>query len=829
MTKKQTNRRSEIQLEQADGLGLIRLRGLVLYPATMQSLLVNEAAELAVVARAVQEKELLAVFPTDARGNTQPVGSSALIVTQLEELDELGNPALHLLLQGAGRIRMLAEQGDRAIVAPLHEGKYESNASLRAIVTEVRRRFVELLTSLPEADSDNIELAGQTNDPSVLAYLVASIVPLSLSERQQVLETDAPDTRLAYLLPLLEREAESQRLSEEIRGQARESLNQKGREAMLREQLRLIQRALGEEGDVLAAMRQRVTAATLSPEARQQAARELAQLARLSPGAPEYNAVYTYLEWLLGLPWQSVQEPAIDLAYAAAILDRDHYGLAEVKSRLLDYLAVRKLRRERAVPAPVAGDAVRSCEPILCLVGPPGVGKTSLGLSIAAALGREFVRLSLGGVHDEAEIRGHRRTYVGALPGRLVQAISRAGVNNPVVMLDEIDKLTDDQRGSPASALLEVLDQSQNSTFRDNYLEVPFDLSHVLFVATANQLDSLPGALRDRLEVIEISGYTEMEKVQIASRYLVPRQLAAHALEQHEVDWPLAVLRTLIRNYTREAGVRELEREIAAVCRRLARRIAEGGGRGRTIKLSAKLLVDLLGKPRYLTDTAEMLDRPGIAIGLAWTSVGGDIVYIEASKMPGHRQLTITGQLGEVMKESAQAALSYVRAQAAQLQIDPNFFDTCDLHLHLPAGAIPKDGPSAGITIAVAIASMLTGRPVPADLAMTGEITLRGRVLPIGGVREKLLAAHRAGLKRVIVPAPNRPDLDDLPAEIKRGLEIIPVESVDEVFAIAVCDPTDEKNHTVLRRRQLRLIKETAAHEQEPLCETDIPAPLALQ
>jgi ATP-dependent Lon protease len=591
------------------------------------------------------------------------------------------------------------------------------------------------------------------------------------------------------------------------------------REYFLREQLRSIQQELGEGGDTdpeIAELRQKIADANLPPEARKEAERELDRLSSIPPASPEHGIIRTYLDWIAELPWDDLSGGEIDIAKARQILDEDHYDLEKVKDRILEYLAVRKLREDRetaqreeaVIPANVGVDVAgegeivpepppnvraetptdrAAREPILLFVGPPGVGKTSLGQSIARSLDREFTRLSLGGVHDEAEIRGHRRTYIGALPGRIIQALRRGETRDPVFMLDEIDKVGSDWRGDPSSALLEVLDPAQNHTFLDTYLGVPFDLSQVLFIATANTTDTIPAPLLDRMEVIPLTGYTDEEKVQIAQKYLVPKQVSAHGLQPEEFTITDDALRRVIRDYTREAGVRNLERQVATIARKIARDIVEG--KTGNVEVTPENLVDYLGRPRFFDEVAERTDRPGVATGLAWTPTGGDVLFVEASMMPSDEErLILTGMLGDVMRESAQAALSYVRSNAEELGIDPEVFAGKAVHLHVPAGAVPKDGPSAGVTMTTALASLASGRPVRNDLAMTGEITLRGKVLPVGGIREKVLAAHRAGIKTVILPRRNERDLEDVPEELRNEMEFIFADSAEDVVPRALVD-----------------------------------------
>ncbi|HEX9015106.1 MAG TPA: endopeptidase La, partial [Chloroflexota bacterium] len=573
-------------------------------------------------------------------------------------------------------------------------------------------------------------------------------------------------------------------LGRKIQSEAQEQMTKAQREYYLREQLRAIQKQLGEESpeeSEVRDLRQKVEEAGMPEEARKEADRELSRLEKVPSASPEHGVIRTYLDWLTTLPWNVSTGHAIDVPEARRILDEDHYDLEKIKDRILEYLAVRKLKEERAAED---SELSEMREPILCFVGPPGVGKTSLGHSIARAMGRKFIRQSLGGVRDEAEIRGHRRTYVGALPGRIIQAIRRAGSNDPVFMMDEIDKVGSDWRGDPSSALLEVLDPEQNRDFRDHYLDLPFDLSKVMFITTANTLETIPPPLRDRMEILQLPGYTEEEKLHIARKYLVPKQMKAHGLKEDEVQVEDDALRTVIEDFTREAGVRNLEREVASLFRKAAREIAEGATG--TVVINPEKVRSYLGRPRHYAEVAEMVDRPGVVTGLVWTPVGGDIVFIEATAMPGHKALKLTGQLGDVMRESAEAAYSYVRSRAQELGVPAEYFDKHDIHIHVPAGAVPKDGPSAGVTMATALASIITGRPVRHDVAMTGEITLRGKVLPIGGLKEKALAAHRAGIKTVILPKRNEDDLEDLPEQLRKEMEFVPVENVDEVLSRAL-------------------------------------------
>ncbi|HEX7569497.1 MAG TPA: endopeptidase La, partial [Verrucomicrobiae bacterium] len=615
-----------------------------------------------------------------------------------------------------------------------------------------------------------------TEHPGHFADLIAANLGLPLDEKQKLLETVSVRERLQKLLPLLNREQEVLNLSSKIQNDVASNIAKTQRDFFLREQMRVIQRELGDadpNANEIRNLREKIEKAKLPDDARKAANQELDRMQQTSPAAAEYGVSRNYLDWILALPWQQETEDKLDLKAAEKILNEQHFGLEKVKDRLIEFLAVLQRRKE------IKG-------PILCLVGPPGVGKTSLGKSVADALGRKFARISLGGMRDEAEIRGHRRTYVGALPGRILQTLRRVESRNPVILLDELDKVGADFRGDPASALLEVLDPAQNHTFTDHYLDLPFDLSRVLFIATANWLDPVHPALRDRLEVIELPSYTESEKLQIAKRYLVPRQLEEHGLTRSDVKFSDAALRQLIREYTREAGVRQLEREIAALSRKATRKIVARNGAAETIKLEAKDVKSYLGHAKFVLESAEKIDEIGIATGLAWTPVGGDVLFIEATRMRGRGSLILTGSLGEVMKESAQTAVSYLRSQAKKLNLDFDDYGKNDLHIHVPAGATPKDGPSAGVTICAALASLMSKRRVRSDVAMTGEISLRGRVMRVGGIKEKVIAASRFGVKQVILPEGNRPDWEDVPAEVRAKLKVHFVKQISEVLQLAL-------------------------------------------
>jgi ATP-dependent Lon protease len=780
-----------------DVLPVLPLRDTVAFPLTAVPLSVGQPRSVRLVDDVMRGNRLLAlVAQRDAR--TEPATPETLYrlgtMGMIHQLARAPDGSVRLMVQGIERIKILDWVDTepylvaRVEAAPDQVEQATEVDALRRAAADIFRRLVEASSELP----DELGVAAESfTDPRHLLYFVASLVPLDLPARQELLEMDPLTAKLRRLVDLLQRELAVRELGRKITTDTEERLSRKQREYYLREQLRSIQRELGEgqEGEGQATeLRRRIEAAGLPDEARREAERELGRLAGLSPSSPEHGMIGTYLEWMASLPWSKLDGGTIDIGRARAVLDEDHFDLEKIKDRLLEYLAVKKLRQERGSRAGAPG-AGESREPILCFVGPPGVGKTSLGQSIARALGRRFVRMSLGGIRDEAEIRGHRRTYIGALPGRIVQGIRRAEARDPVFMLDEIDKIGADWRGDPSSALLEVLDPAQNDTFVDNYLGVPFDLSQVLFIATANTLDTIPGPLRDRMEILMLSGYTDEEKIGIARQYLVPKQLVAHGVTPDELSFEPEAIRQIVRGYTREAGVRNLEREIAAVARKVARRLAEG--QAQAVRITADLVPGYLGRPRFFDEVAERTTRPGVATGLAWTPTGGDVLFVEATMMPsGEERLLLTGMLGDVMRESAQAAVSYVRSNAEALEVDPELFENRTIHVHVPAGAIPKDGPSAGVTIMTALASLATRRPVRSDLAMTGEITLRGKVLPVGGIKEKVLAAHRAGIRSVILPARNERDLEDVPEELRGQLEFIFVDDAEEVLRHALTNST---------------------------------------
>ncbi len=788
-----------------DALPVLPLRDAVLFPLTAIPLAVAQPRSVRLVDDVMRGNRLLALV-AQRDPKVEPAKPEDLYrvgtVGVIHQLARAPDGSVRLMVQGLERIRLLDVSGTEPyLIARIEAARdqtvqaTEVDAHRRAVV-DIFRRLVEASPGLPDELAAAVETV---TDPLHLVYFVASVVPLNVAARQELLEIDPVTAKLRRLVDLLQRELAVRELGRKITTDTEERLSKSQREFYLREQLRSIQRELGEDegGDSqVSELRRRIEEARLPDEARREAERELSRLAVSAPTSPEHGMVVTYLEWMASLPWNKLGAGTIDIPRARQVLDEDHFDLEKIKDRILEYLAVKKLRQERdgresspgsgapAEPPRVTGDSPAR-EPILCFVGPPGVGKTSLGQSIARALGRRFVRMSLGGVRDEAEIRGHRRTYIGALPGRIIQGLRRAETRDPVFMLDEIDKIGADWRGDPSSALLEVLDPAQNNTFVDNYVGVSFDLSQVLFIATANTLETIPGPLRDRMETLVLSGYTDEEKIGIARQYLIPKQLAAHSLSVAELSFDPEAIRQIVRGYTREAGVRNLEREIAAVARKVARRLAEG--QRVSVQIPADGLTEYLGRPRFFDEVADRTIRPGVATGLAWTPTGGDVLFVEVTMMPSSEErLVLTGMLGDVMRESAQAAVSYVWSNAEALDIDPRLFEGKTIHVHVPAGAIPKDGPSAGVTIMTALASLATRRPVENEVAMTGEITLRGKVLPVGGIKEKILAAHRAGIRSVILPRRNERDVEEVPEELRKQLRFIFVDDAEEVLQHAL-------------------------------------------
>ena len=766
-----------------DAIVVIPVRNMILFPGMILPLNLGRESSVAAAQHAMRAEKpiglLLQKDPTvDNPGpdDMHRAGTLAQVLRYVTTPDG----GHHLICQGQDRI-VVREflSGYPFMVAKVERitdsGQVSQDIEARFI--QLKKRATEALELLPQAPQEMLAAIQGYTSPGGLADLVAGFMDIKPAEKQQILETFNVEARLDRVLALLANRIEVLRISKEIDERTKASVDERQREFMLREQMKTIQKELGEgeegSGAEIEDLKKAVAEAGMPEEIEKHVTKELKRLARMPDSSTEYSMARTYLDWFIDLPWKVTTEGTIDLAEARRILDEDHFGLEKVKKRILEFLAVRKLNPE-------------GHSPILCFVGPPGVGKTSLGQSIAKALGRKFVRVALGGVHDEAEIRGHRRTYVGALPGNIIQGIKKAGSRDAVMMLDEIDKLGQGFHGDPSSALLEVLDPEQNSTFRDAYLGVPYDLSRVTFIATANVLDTIPGPLRDRMEVIHLPGYTEEEKLQIAKKYLVKRQLERNGLTAEQLDVTDDALRSIIHDYTREAGVRNLEREIGSVARSAAVKIAEGGVDN--VRVDQSDLLEIIGPSRFEGEIAQRTSMPGVATGLAWTPVGGDILFIEASRTPGNGKLILTGQLGEVMKESAQAALTLVKSRADSLGIDPQGFDKTDIHVHVPAGAIPKDGPSAGVAMFMALSSLLSDRPVRSDTAMTGEISLRGLVLPIGGVKEKVLAAMRAGITTVMIPKRNEKDLRDVPDEARQKLNFVLLETVDDAMKAALVE-----------------------------------------
>ncbi|HXG02398.1 MAG TPA: endopeptidase La [Candidatus Binatia bacterium] len=766
-----------------DIVPVLPLRAAVVFPHAVVPLAAGRASSVRLIEEAAQGGRLVGVVmqrdPAEEEPGAEglhPVGTLVMIHRVLKQPDG----TLRLVVQGLTRLRLVEVLETRPYLRARVETiedvlPGEQDVEAEALVRSARSLFQKVVSLSPALPDELANVVDGAETSGALADVVAASLPtLPLALKQELLEAADVKLRLRKLVAALAKEADVLELGSKIQSEVQSEMSRTQREYVLREQLKAIQKELGERDErtqELDTLRERIEKAGMTEEAYREAMRELDRLAKMPPAAAEYTVARTYLDWLLAMPWQQETRDEIDVDRARRILDEDHEGLEKIKERILEYLAVKKIRPEGK-------------DPILCFVGPPGVGKTSLGRSIARALGRRFHRISLGGMRDEAEIRGHRRTYIGALPGQIVQGLRRAGTRNPVFMLDEIDKLGMDFRGDPASALLEVLDPEQNATFRDHYLDVAFDLSRVLFVTTANVIDAVPAPLRDRMEVLHLAGYTEEEKVQIATRHLVPRQMREHGLgADGDVTFTPEAIRLIIRGYTREAGVRNLEREIAGVCRKIARRRAEGDGG--PVRVTPDLVTAFLGVPRFEYEELEERTRvPGVVPGLAWTPAGGDLLYVEATRMAGKGSLTLTGQLGDVMKESAQAALSWVRSHTEELGIASDFWASSDIHIHVPAGAIPKDGPSAGLTMTVALVSLLTGRPVEAGVAMTGEVSLSGRVLPVGGIKEKVLAAHRAGVRTVVLPRRNEKNLqEDVPAAVREAMTFRLVDSVSEAIA----------------------------------------------
>ena len=757
-------------------LAILPLKHGVIYPNAIMPITVGQERSIKLIDDALVKDKIIGIvsvknpesdLPTPE--DLYPMGCSAVIL----KMTKLPENHMGVIVQGQSRIII----GEYTQTTPYLKAKVElikeelkKDVEIEALMVSIKSLFRRAVELAPQIPSEVGVLVASMEDPRSLADFIASNFNISVAEKQEILELIDLKKRLERVVSILNKELQVLELGSKIQSELKKEMDKTQREYYLREQLKAIQRELGEEDErtvEITELKEKIEKAKMPEEVSQIAKKELDRLSKMSPAAAEYTVSRTYLDWLVELPWSVATVDNLVIAEAQKVLDEDHYNLEKVKKRILEYLAVRKLKPDMKGP-------------ILCLVGPPGTGKTSLGKSIARALGRKFIRMSLGGIRDEAEIRGHRRTYVGALPGRIIQGIKKTGSHNPVFMLDEIDKLGMDFRGDPSSALLEVLDPEQNFSFSDHYLEVPFDLSQVMFITTANVLDTIPPSLRDRMEVLELPGYIQEEKVKIAQSYLIPRQLEAHGLKPLHLKFEDEALETIISDYTREAGLRNLEREIAAICRGVAKEYAQG--KTESLNITREMLHDFLGPVKFYSEVAERTSVPGVATGLAWTPTGGDIIFVEATKMRGKKSLTLTGSLGEVMKESVQTALSYVRSKSKELSVPEDFFEENDIHVHVPAGAIPKDGPSAGVTMFTALTSLLTNRPVRNDIAMTGEITLRGLVLPVGGIKEKVLAARRAGINKIILPKKNESNLEEIPKSIKNGMEFFLVETMDQVI-----------------------------------------------
>jgi len=794
-----------------DVLPILPLRNVVVFPYMVVPVTVGQPRSLKLVEESAKSDRIIGIVAMQDPTENEPSPDALYrvgVVAQILRLMRAPDGNIHILIKGLEKIRIsewVSEepylrarvQKENEIVPNEEDVEHEA---IRNHLIEIFKRLVSLMAYMPDELANSV---GKTKGYRQLVYLISSSIRMDLSIAQDILEMTSVSTKMRRLIEIINHELEVVELGKKIRSEAKTEMDKAQREYFLRQQLKAIQKELGEESQGVLKTeeyRTKIKDCGMPEEAEKEALRELERMEKIPEASAEYGVIMTYLDWLTNLPWSKKTEDILDIEYARKVLDEDHYNLVKIKERILEYLAVRKLRQERkearakvlsaenkAGDVPVENQLRRDREGIiLCFVGPPGLGKTSLGQSIARALGRKFHRISLGGIRDEAEIRGHRRTYIGALPGRFIQALRRVATKNPVIMLDEVDKVGSDWRGDPSSALLEVLDPEQNREFRDHYLDVPFDLSQVMFIATANVLDTIPGPLRDRLEILNLSGYTDEEKFHIAEGYLLPRQIRENGLLPEEVKLSKDAIYRLIRQYTREAGVRGLERQIGAICRKVA--ISVAGEEEIPSPITKDDIGELLGKPPFSYDVAERTEIPGVATGLAVTAFGGDILFVEASKMHGKKGLKVTGQLGDVMKESVQAAVSYVRSQTEKLGIDEDFFDVTDLHVHIPAGATPKDGPSAGVTVVTALTSLLTGRAVRKDVGMTGEITLRGQVLPVGGIKDKILAAHRAGLKTVILPSRNEKDLEDLPESAANELDFVLADHVDVVLDHALTD-----------------------------------------
>jgi ATP-dependent Lon protease len=789
---------------------ILPLRGVVVYPQTAVPLTIGQPRSIKLVDEVSVTTDKLVGLVASRNPELENPGPNDLYpigtIATVHRLFRAPDNTIRLLVQGLMRFKLIeftAEEPYLQAKVEIAPELVETGLEIEALARTARDQFEQISQLTPSIPRELVTSITQLEDPLQTVYTIANFQRIDLQEAESILELDSARAKLEKLVDLLVRETEVLQLGAKIQNEARSGIEQVQREYFLREQMKAIQKELGEKDEQAVEVeefRTKIEAAKMPEEPEKMARRELDRLARLPTAAAEYGVIRTYLDWLVSIPWSNATEDNLDIKHAREVLDQDHYGLEDVKERILEFLAIRKLRLDRKDEKKEASkDMIRREREgvILCFIGPPGVGKTSLGQSIARAMGRKFIRASLGGIRDEAEIRGHRRTYIGAMPGRILQSLRRVETRNPVFMLDEIDKLTFDFHGDPASALLEVLDPEQNVEFRDNYLEVAYDLSQVFFITTANQIETIPGPLLDRMEIIQLSGYTETEKIAIAKGYLIPRQIRENSLRNGEITFTKDALKTIINEYTREAGVRNLERKIGAICRKVGTRIAEG--KKQAARITPYTSRELLGHPIFLEN--EEIDTrtsiPGVVPGLAWTPFGGDILFIEATRMEGSKGFQVTGSVGNVMQESARAALSYVRSHAADIGLPVDFYDKIDIHLHIPAGAQPKDGPSAGVTIATALVSLISGRPVKRSLSMTGEITLRGLVMPVGGIKEKMLAAHRAGIKTVILPKRNQLDLEDVPKEITKEMTFVFAESVNDVLKAALEKPV---KHAVAKK-----------------------------
>ena len=789
MNEKLTEKQIEnFNIEGADEYPVMPLRNTVLFPQQVIPIYIGRERSLKLINDLDPKKRYIIVVAQEDGSIEDPKPSDLYAfgtLAQVLKVFDMPDNSKSAIVQGISRVKILdytkKEPYLFAAVESMDDEPITDGLEVDALAANLRQAFDELMKVAPNLTEEHSGMLKNIQKPNRLTDRAISVITISNQEKQEILEELNVKKRIEKALNLISREIQRIKLGEEIQSEVHDEITKTQREYYLREQMKAIKKELGEdEGSVeLKELEDKLKAVKMPEDAEKVAMKELDRLSRIPTQSPEYNVSRTYIEWLSELPWSESTDDRIDLKEAKKILDDDHYGLDKVKERIIEYLAVRNLKQKKDPDGRVRG-------PILCFGGPPGVGKTSLGKSIARAMGRKFVRLSLGGVRDEAEIRGHRRTYIGALPGRIIQSIKKAGTNNPVFMLDEIDKLGADFRGDPSSALLEVLDPEQNHSFSDHYLEVDFDLSNVMFISTANYQDAIPPALRDRMEILEFTGYIEDEKVQIAKRHIVPKQVKENGLTKEDVTFDAGSVQELIRSYTREAGVRNLEREIANVLRKVARELVEE--ETKKTKVTKAKVGEYLGAPRFHSELAERTTKPGVVTGLAWTAAGGDILFIESTKMKGKGQLTLTGQLGDVMKESATAGLTFVRSHAEEFGLDPDFNENTDIHIHVPAGAIPKDGPSAGVSMVTSLVSLLSGIPVKKKLAMTGEITLRGSVLPIGGVKEKVTAAHRAGIKEVILPDHNRKDLEDVPKHVAKDLTFHFAKEINDVLKVAVAD-----------------------------------------